>query len=49
MDKPILLSLDSAHDAHDNRDFPIKWNRRKQDLLDWADKAQSQKAWNLNS
>ena len=55
-DKPILLRLDSAHDARDNRDFLreqdqidflIKWNPRKQDPLAWADKAQAQKAWTL--
>lgn len=54
---PILLRLDSAHDARENRnflrqqehiDFLIKWNPRKQDPLAWADKAQSQKAWTLN-
>lgn len=56
-DKPILLRLDSAHDARDNRDFLreqeqvdflIKWNPRKQDPLAWADKAQVQKAWTLD-
>lgn len=56
-DKPILLRLDSAHDARDNRDFLreqeqvdflIKWNPRKQDPLAWADKAQAQKAWSLD-
>jgi len=54
---PILLRLDSAHDARDNRDFLrqqeqidflIKWNPRKQDPLVWADKAQAQKAWTLS-
>jgi len=54
---PILLRLDSAHDARDNRnflrhqeqtDFLIKWNPRKQDPLAWADKAQTQKAWSLD-
>ncbi|WP_348694065.1 IS1380 family transposase, partial [Stutzerimonas balearica] len=53
---PILLRLDSAHDARANRDFLrqqdpidclIKWNPRKQDPLTWADKAQEQKAWSL--
>lgn len=53
---PILLRLDSAHDARDNRDFLsqqeqvdflIKWNPRKQDPLVWADKAQEQQAWTL--
>lgn len=52
-DKPILLRLDSAHDACDNRDFLreqeqvdflIKWDPRKQDPLAWADKVQAQKA-----
>jgi len=56
-DKPILLRLDSAHDARDNRDFLreqkqvdflIKWNPRKQDPLAWAEKAQAQKAWMLD-
>lgn len=55
-DKPILLRLDSAHDARVNRDFLreqeqvdflIKWNPRKEDPLSWADKAQAQKAWPL--
>lgn len=41
-DKPILLRLDSAHNARNNRDFlreqdqvdfQIKWNTRKQDPL----------------
>lgn len=54
---PILVRLDSAHDALENRnffrrqehvDFLIKWNPRKQDPLVWADKAQSQKAWTLD-
>ena len=53
---PILLRLDSAHDARDNRDFLsqqeqvdflIKWNPRKQDPLVWADKAQEQQGWAL--
>lgn len=55
-DKPILLRLDSAHDARANRDFLreqdqvdflIKWNPRKEDPLVWADKAQARKAWSL--
>ena len=53
---PILLRLDSAHDARENRkflrqqehvDFLVKWNPRRQDPLVWADKAQSQRAWTL--
>ncbi|NVD37121.1 IS1380 family transposase, partial [Marinobacter lutaoensis] len=55
-DKPILLRLDSAHDARANRDFLreqdqvdflIKWSPRKEDPLAWADKAQARKAWSL--
>ena len=46
-DAPLLVRLDSAHDALDNRhyfrshgvDYLIKWNPRKQDGLDWVDKA----------
>lgn len=54
---PILLRLDSAHDARENRqflrrqeqvDFLIKWNPRTQDPLIWADRAQQQKAWKLD-
>ena len=53
---PILLRLDSAHDARKNRDFLgqqeqvdflIKWNPRKQDPLAWADRARSHKAFSL--
>ncbi|NMV22894.1 IS1380 family transposase, partial [Vibrio parahaemolyticus] len=53
---PILLRLDSAHDARANSDFLreqdqvdflIKWNPRKEDPLVWADKAQARKAWSL--
>ena len=56
-DKPILLRLDSAHDARDNRDFLreqdqidflIKWNPRKQDPLAWANKAQAKEVWSLD-
>ena len=44
---PLLVRLDSAHDALENRqyfrqqgvDYLIKWNPRKQDGLDWVDKA----------
>jgi hypothetical protein len=46
-DAPLLVRLDSAHDAAENRayfrshgvDYLIKWNPRKQDGLDWVDKA----------
>lgn len=53
---PILVRLDSAHDARDNRDFLnkqeqvdflIKWNPRKHDPLVWADKALQQQAFGL--
>lgn len=53
---PILVRLDSAHDARDNReflkkqeqvDFLIKWNPRKQDPLAWAEKALRQENWDL--
>lgn len=44
---PLLVRLDSAHDATDNRayfrahgvDYLIKWNPRSQDGLAWVDKA----------
>lgn len=44
---PVLVRLDSAHDAFENRqyfrqcefDYLIKWNPRSQDGLDWVDKA----------
>jgi hypothetical protein len=44
---PLLVRLDSAHDAADNRayfrahgvDYLIKWNPRSQDGLAWVDKA----------
>ncbi len=51
--KPILLRLDSAHDAIENRqylykqsvDYIIKWNPRKQDPLAWYDKADAAATW----
>ena len=52
-DKPILLRLDSAHDAAENRkylhersvDYLIKWNPRKHDPLDWYTKAETATVW----
>jgi hypothetical protein len=49
---PILVRLDSAHDAQDNRDrfrveemdYLTKWNPRKQAPLDWYDLAKEQGA-----
>lgn len=46
-DAPILVRLDSAHDAAENRhyfrthgaDYLIKWNPRTQEGLAWVDKA----------
>lgn len=46
-DAPLLVRLDSAHDAAENRayfrthgvDYLIKWNPRSQDGLAWVDKA----------
>lgn len=48
-DAPVLVRLDSAHDALENRqyfrqcgfDYLIKWNPRKQDGLGWVDKAKA--------
>jgi hypothetical protein len=47
---PVLVRLDSAHDAMANRqrfsaeeiDYLIKWNPRKQDPLDWYSLAEEQ-------
>lgn len=52
-DQPLLMRLDSAHDAAENRqylheqgvDYLIKWNPRKQDLLAWYGKANSASLW----
>ena len=52
-DQPLLVRLDSAHDAAENRkylyeqgvDYLIKWNPRKQDLLAWYAKADSASLW----
>lgn len=51
--KSILLRLDSAHDAIENRqylhnesvDYLIKWNPRKHDPLAWYTKADAQAIW----
>lgn len=51
--QPILVRLDSAHDAAENRkllsdysvDYLIKWNPRKQDPLKWLKKASSNAYW----
>ena len=50
---PLLMRLDSGHDAVENRfqlndeavDFIIKWNPRKQSLPEWVDKADAQTQW----
>ncbi len=50
---PLLMRLDSGHDAQDNRfqlqgeavDFIIKWNPRKQDLTAWVDKVCDLTQW----
>lgn len=50
---PLLMRLDSAHDALENRfkltgqgvDYLIKWNPRKQDLQQWVDDAGQQTQW----
>jgi hypothetical protein len=51
--QPILVRLDSAHDAAENRryltnqagvDYLIKWNPRQQDPFAWFTKAQSRDA-----
>lgn len=50
---PLLMRLDSGHDAIDNRfqlsrevvDFIIKWNPRKQNLSDWVGKADEKSEW----
>jgi hypothetical protein len=52
-DKPVLMRLDSAHDAAENRhylseqgmDYLIKWNPRKQDSLAWFEKADAATTW----
>ena len=50
---PLLMRLDSGHDAAENRmilsreniDFIIKWNPRKQDMDTWVDKANKNAQW----
>ena len=50
---PLLLRMDSAHDALENRafcadediDFLIKWNPRQQDEQDWLAHAQAHGQW----
>ncbi len=50
---PLLMRLDSGHDAVDNRfqikkagiDFIIKWNPRRQDLSEWVKTADVQAQW----
>ena len=52
-DLPLLLRLDSAHDALENRvygmdegvDFLIKWNPRQQDEPHWLTQAEAQGQW----
>lgn len=52
-DKPLLVRLDSAHDAVENRnylhqqgvDYLIKWNPRKQEFLAWYTKADAASLW----
>jgi len=50
---PLLMRLDSGHDALENRfqlkqenvDFIIKWNPRRQNLSTWVDKATNKAQW----
>ena len=50
---PLLLRMDSAHDALENRvlcadegiDFLIKWNPRQEDEQDWLTHAQAHALW----
>ena len=50
---PILMRLDSAHDAIENRqylnknsvDYLIKWNPRKHDPLAWYSRADAEAIW----
>tara|TARA_R110000868_G_C10881300_1_gene762973 strand:+ start:156 stop:1460 length:1305 start_codon:yes stop_codon:yes gene_type:complete len=52
-DKPVLVRLDSAHDALENRkhlsqeqvDYLIKWNPRKQEPFQWYEKADAAATW----
>jgi hypothetical protein len=52
----LLVRLDSAHDAVENRawcakegrvDFIIKWNPRRQDLEAWLKRAEKEAAWSF--
>lgn len=50
---PLLMRLDSGHDARENRfqlndenvDFIIKWNPRRQDLTEWVNRASHRTHW----
>jgi hypothetical protein len=50
---PLLVRLDSGHDAAENRarladerdDFVIKWNPRRQDLGAWLARAEKEAVW----
>jgi hypothetical protein len=52
-DKPLLVRLDSGHDAGENRawlseegvEFLIKWNPRQQDLPGWVQRAGQEAEW----
>ncbi len=53
-DRPILVRLDSGHDALDTRiwlsddeqiDYILKWNPRKQNKEEWVALADAQNAW----
>ena len=53
-DRPILVRLDSGHDALDTRiwlsddeqiDYILKWNPRKQNIEEWVALADAQNAW----
>ena len=52
-DQSLLIRLDSAHDALENRvflndqsvNFLIKWNPRKQDVWQWYDEACTNSKW----
>ena len=54
-ESPLLVRLDSGHDAAENRawlttqsvDFLIKWNPRKQDLGAWLKRAEAVAKWTV--
>ena len=54
-DSPLLVRLDSGHDAAENRtwlatqnvDFLIKWNPRRQDLGAWLKRAEGVAKWTV--